>query len=101
MTEERTAQVDSADELSAGLPTHAHGAPQNETRSEATGEAEGARVARPRASSVWQFRDFRIVAVGEAISALGDAITFTALPLLVLVLTGSGAAMGVVAALQT
>ena len=52
-------------------------------------------------SSVWAIRDFRIVALGEGISGLGDAITFTALPLLVLALTGSGAAMGVVAALQT
>jgi MFS family permease len=55
----------------------------------------------PRAASVWAIRDFRIVALGEGISGLGDAITFTALPLLVLALTGSGAAMGIVAALQT
>lgn len=53
------------------------------------------------AASVWHIRDFRIVALGEGISALGDAVSFTALPLLVLALTGSGAAMGVVAALQT
>ena len=37
----------------------------------------------------------------RAISALGDAVSFTALPLLVLALTGSGFAMGVVGALQT
>jgi predicted MFS family arabinose efflux permease len=55
----------------------------------------------PSANTVWRIRDFRIVAIGEGISALGDAITFTALPLLVLALTGSGAAMGIVAALQT
>src|SRR6266542_2703169 len=54
-----------------------------------------------RAASVWQIRDFRIMAVGQGISALGDAVSFTALPLLVLALTGSGAAMGIVAALQT
>jgi MFS family permease len=52
-------------------------------------------------SSVWSLPDFRIMAVGQGISALGDAVSFTALPLLVLALTGSGAAMGIVAALQT
>jgi MFS family permease len=35
------------------------------------------------------------------VSSLGDAVSFTALPLLVLALTGSGLAMGVVGALQT
>jgi len=44
-------------------------------------------------------RDFTIVLGGQAISALGDAITLTAMPLLVLFLTGSGALMGTVAAL--
>ena len=37
----------------------------------------------------------------QAVSALGDAVSFTALPLLVLALTGSGLAMGAVGALQT
>ena len=37
---------------------------------------------------------------GQAVSALGDAITLTAMPLLVLALTGSGTWMGVVGALQ-
>lgn len=37
----------------------------------------------------------------QGVSALGDAVSFTALPLLVLALTGSGLAMGVVGALQT
>ncbi len=46
-------------------------------------------------------RDFRVVLVGQGISAFGDAITNTALPLLVLALTGSGFAMGVVGALST
>ena len=46
-------------------------------------------------------RDFRIVLVGQGISALGDAITFTALPLMVVALTGSGVAMGTVGVLQT
>jgi ENTS family enterobactin (siderophore) exporter len=45
-------------------------------------------------------RDFRAVLAGQAVSALGDAITLTATPLLVLALTGSGAWMGVVGALQ-
>ncbi len=38
---------------------------------------------------------------GQGISAFGDAITFTALPLLVVILTGSGVAMGSVGVLQT
>lgn len=45
-------------------------------------------------------RDFMLVLAGQAISALGDAITLTALPLLVLSLTGSGALLGIVAALE-
>jgi hypothetical protein len=45
-------------------------------------------------------RDFRIVLAGQAVSALGDAISITTMPLLVLSLTGSGAAVGVVGALQ-
>lgn len=45
-------------------------------------------------------RDFRVVLVGQGISALGDAVSFTALPLLVLLLTGSGLQMGIVGALQ-
>jgi ENTS family enterobactin (siderophore) exporter len=56
---------------------------------------------RPAAASVWAVRDFRILALGEGISSVGDAVTFIALPLLVLALTGSGAAMGAVTALQT
>jgi len=45
-------------------------------------------------------RDFRVVLAGQATSALGDAISLTAMPLLVLFLTGSGALMGIVGALQ-
>jgi predicted MFS family arabinose efflux permease len=45
-------------------------------------------------------RDFRIVLGSQAVSAIGDAVSFTALPLLVLALTGSGLAMGIVGALQ-
>jgi len=46
-------------------------------------------------------RDFLVLLSAQAVSALGDAVSFTAVPLLVLALTGSGAAMGVVGALQT
>ncbi len=46
-------------------------------------------------------RDFQTVLVGQGISAFGDAVTGTALPLLVLALTGSGAVMGVVGVLST
>src|SRR3990170_3900300 len=45
-------------------------------------------------------RDFQVVLAGQAVSAFGDAITLTAMPLLVLFLTGSGALMGIVGALQ-
>src|SRR6266571_1398594 len=45
-------------------------------------------------------RDFRVFLSGQGLSAIGDAVTFTALPLLVLALTGSGLAMGVVGILQ-
>ena len=48
-----------------------------------------------------QNRDFKVLLGSQGISALGDAVSFTALPLLVLALTGSGFAMGVVGALQT
>ena len=48
-----------------------------------------------------QNRDFKVLLSSQGISSLGDAVSFTALPLLVLALTGSGLAMGIVAALQT
>lgn len=44
-------------------------------------------------------RDFRVFTVTQALSTLGDAVAATALPLLVLALTGSGLVMGVVAAM--
>ena len=46
-------------------------------------------------------RDFWVVLVGQGISSFGDAITNTALPILVLALTGSGLVMGVVGVLST
>jgi len=45
-------------------------------------------------------RDFLVLLSTQGLSALGDAVTYTALPLLVLALTGSGFAMGVVGTLQ-
>ena len=46
-------------------------------------------------------RDYLIVLFGQGISSFGDSITNTALPILVLALTGSGFAMGVVGVLTT
>lgn len=62
-----------------------------------------AALARPEAVSspgLWQNREFRIVLGGQAVSAFGDAISLTVLPLLVVALTGSGIAMGIVGVLQ-
>jgi MFS family permease len=61
----------------------------------------GGATALPASIGLWQNRDFKVVLFGQAISAFGDAITFTALPLLVVALTGSGLAMGSVGVLQT
>jgi hypothetical protein len=46
-------------------------------------------------------RDFKTLLSTQGVSSVGDAVSFTALPLLVFALTGSGAVMGVVGALQT
>ncbi len=46
-------------------------------------------------------RDFKVLLTGQGISAIGDAVSFTAMPLLVLALTGSGLAMGIVGVLQS
>jgi MFS family permease len=51
-------------------------------------------------ASLRKNRDFRIVLVGQGISALGDAVNVTTMPLLVLALTGSGFQMGIVGVLQ-
>ncbi len=45
-------------------------------------------------------RDFTTVVVSQSVSALGDAVSTTAMPLLVLALTGSGLVMGIVGALN-
>ncbi|HEV8544760.1 MAG TPA: hypothetical protein VGQ64_00575 [Candidatus Limnocylindrales bacterium] len=46
-------------------------------------------------------RDFTTLLVSQSVSAAGDAVSATALPLLVLALTGSGLAMGIVGAINT
>src|SRR5215208_5071732 len=55
----------------------------------------------PFAVPLGRNRDFKVVLTSQGISAFGDAVNFTALPLLVLALTGSGLAMGIVGAFQT
>lgn len=46
-------------------------------------------------------RDFLLLLGGQGISAFGDALSLTAMPLLVLAITGSGVAMGIVGVLNT
>lgn len=46
-------------------------------------------------------RDFATLMVSQSVSTVGDAVSATALPLLVLALTGSGIAMGIVGAIST
>jgi MFS family permease len=55
----------------------------------------------PAAQPLARNRDFKVLLTSQGISSLGDAVSFTALPLLVLALTGSGFAMGIVGALET
>lgn len=55
----------------------------------------------PAPVSLRRNRDFMVVLLGQGVSSFGDAITNTALPLLVLALTGSGFAMGIVGVLST
>lgn len=68
---------------------------------EARADASKPAIAEPAPIGLWKNRDFKIVLLGQGISAFGDAITFTALPLLVIALTGSGVAMGSVGVLQS
>ena len=58
-------------------------------------------LAEPIEVPLAQNRDFRVLLTSQGISSLGDGVSFAALPLLVLALTGSGFAMGIVGALQT
>ena len=46
-------------------------------------------------------RDFLTLLVSQSVSAVGDAVSATAFPLLVLALTGSGLVMGIVGAINT
>jgi MFS family permease len=55
----------------------------------------------PTAQPLAENRDFKVLLTSQGVSSIGDAVSFTALPLLVLALTGSGFAMGIVGALQT
>jgi len=55
----------------------------------------------PSDPELGQNRDFKVMLAGQGASSIGDAVTFTVLPILVLSLTGSGLAMGVVGVLQT
>jgi MFS transporter, ENTS family, enterobactin (siderophore) exporter len=59
-----------------------------------------AKETHPTSPSLLRDRAFLLFNGGQAVSGLGDAITQTALPLLVLQLTGSGTQMGVVAMLH-
>jgi MFS family permease len=54
----------------------------------------------PNSSGLRRNRDFQMVMAGQAASALGDAIALTAMPLIVLMLTGSGVLLGIVGALE-
>ena len=54
----------------------------------------------PDAEPLAENHDFKVLLTSQGISAIGDAVSFTALPLLVLALTGSALAMGLVGALQ-
>lgn len=59
----------------------------------------GASETRAGVEPLGRNRDFRVVLGTEAISALGDAVTSLALPLLVLAVTGSGSAIAAVGAI--
>jgi len=54
----------------------------------------------PASPALRHNREFRIVLGGQAVSAFGDAVSLTVLPLLVVALTGSGIAIGIVGVLQ-
>ncbi len=55
----------------------------------------------PAPVSLRRNRDFLVVLLGQGVSSFGDAITNTAMPILVLALTGSGFVMGIVGVLST
>ena len=63
--------------------------------------SQAAQPPRVREEPLSHNRDFLLLLGGQGISAFGDALSQTALPLLVLALTGSGVAMGLVGVLNT
>ena len=65
-------------------------------RAEAAGPAIDAGATDAADLPLARNRDFQVVLLGQGLSSFGDAITFTALPILVLALTGSGLAMAIV-----
>jgi len=64
----------------------------------ATQSASAPTITKPK--SAFAVRDFKLLWVGEAISALGDQFAMIALPWLALVLTGSAFALGTVLAVM-
>src|SRR5258707_551617 len=46
-------------------------------------------------------RDFLTLLISQSVSAMGDAVSATAMPLLIFALTGSGLVMGIVGAIST
>jgi predicted MFS family arabinose efflux permease len=71
------------------------------TEATASPSPEGPRARSAIRSGLWHNRDFRVLLAGQGVSGVGDAISFTAVPLLVLALTGSGLQMGIVGVLQS
>jgi len=55
----------------------------------------------PSDQSLRRNRDFLTLLVSQSVSVVGDAVSATAMPLLILALTGSGLVMGVVGAVST
>ena len=88
--------------MSAGPPgleeTPAHIAPAAPAAGPAPG---GAAAVEATPTSLRRNRDFLVVLFGQGISSFGDSISNTAMPILVLALTGSGFAMGIVGVLST
>lgn len=54
-----------------------------------------------QAKGLLRDRDFTSVLVGQGVSAMGSAVTMVAMPLLVLLMTGSGLLMGIVGILES
>jgi predicted MFS family arabinose efflux permease len=69
--------------------------------SEVPAEPEAPGASLPTDPPLGRNRDFLTFLFGQGLSSLGDSVTFTALPILVLLLTGSGLAMGLVGVLGT